>query len=555
MPNLLLMKLIRALNQFTIGTRLLGLTLFLSLMMLATGLAGIWGIREATEAISRIYDSNVSAMNDMQLIRHKQMRIRNLALEARLGADAFLAQEKFDEIDKEIRSIGEMVNAYGQRAMTPEEKALFEKYSASRMRFGVEGLMKLRDLYSAEDWTAADRHYQAVVNPAFAAVSADTDALISFQLQAAQGSRDAIGKLSGILLTLASATMAAGLILSILLSLAIRRSIVGCASGLEQAAGRLAKGDLTGTANVVGRDELSRVATAFNHMSAEFSNLIGEIRRSAEEVSQAAARTAEDSQAVLATSSRQEAIAHAAAETAHSLSATIARVGENIENMVAVTDQASQLARQGEAVVTRAAQGIQAISSSVNRSSEVVLRLGQHSDEIGRIVNVIKDIADLTNLLALNAAIEAARAGEQGRGFAVVADEVRKLAERTSKATAEISDTIATIQAETGKAVSAIEQGSQEVAQGVEMAIQAGHAIAEISQVVTNATALIHNIDHIRREQDAASQAIAQQVDEILATAKQNRDAAESSTEAAQGMTQLASRLKDAVSRFKLAYN
>ncbi len=552
MPRLPLAKLVHFLNRYTIGTRLLGLTLFLSIMMLATGLTGIWGIRQGTQAISSIYDKNVSAINDMQLVRHKQMRIRNLALEARMGADAFLAQEKFDEIDKEIRSIGEMVYAYGQRDMSAEEKALFDKYSASRIKFGQEGLMKLRDLYSAEDWQGADQHYKSVINPTFAAVSNDTDALINFQLQAAQSSRDKIAKLSAALLGAAITTMAAGLILSIFLSLAIRHSIVRCALGLEQAAGRLAKGDLTGMANVVGKDELSRVAIAFNRMSEEFSGLIGEIRRSAEEVSQSATSTAEDSSAVAEASTRQESVANDTAEAAHNLSTTVAHVGENIESMVMVADQASQLARHGEEVVNKAAAGIQAISESVSRSSDVVLTLGQHSDEIGRIVNVIKDIADQTNLLALNAAIEAARAGEQGRGFAVVADEVRKLAERTTKATAEISTTIETIQNETGKAVTAIEQGSQEVAQGVEMAIQAGQAIAEINGAVANVTNLIHNIDRIRREQDAASQAIAQRVDDILDMARKNRGAAESSTQAAQGLTSLSGRLKDAVSRFKL---
>lgn len=553
MPQLPLAKLVQILNRYTIGTRLLGLTLFLSIMMLATGLTGIWGIRQATQAISTIYDQNVSAINDMQLVRHKQMRIRNLALEARLGTDAFLAQEKFDEIDKEIRAITEKLNAYGQRNMPDEEKALFEKYSASRMKFGQEGLMKLRDLYTLENWQGADQHYKNIVNPTFAAASDDTDALINYQLQAAQSARDKITTLSTTLLGAAIATMAAGLVLSIFLSLAIRHSIVRCASGLEQAAGRLAKGDLTGMANVVGKDELSRVAAAFNRMSEEFSSLIGEIRRSSEEVSHAANSTADDSRAVADASSRQESVANDTAAAAQNLSTTVARVGENIENMVSVADQASQLAHHGEQVVNKAAAGIQAISESVSRSSDVVLALGQHSNEIGRIVNVIKDIADQTNLLALNAAIEAARAGEQGRGFAVVADEVRKLAERTTKATAEISTTIETIQTETGKAVAAIEQGSQEVAQGVEMAIQAGHAIAEINGAVANVTNLIHNIDGIRQEQNAASQAIAQRVNDILDMAQKNRTAAESSTQAAQGLTSLSGRLKDAVSRFKLA--
>ena len=552
MPKLPLAKLVHILNRYTIGTRLLGLTLFLSITMLATGLTGIWGIRQATNALSTIYDQNVSAINDMQLVRYKQMRIRNLALEARMGADAFFAQEKFDDIDKEIHTISETLEKYKKREMAPEEKTLFDKYSASRMKFGVEGLNKLRDMYNLENWQGSDQHYKNVVNPTFKAASDDTDALINYQVQAAETARNKIATLSATLLGLAVMTMGAGLVLSIILSLAIRHSIVSCATDLERATGRLAKGDLTGSAEVVGKDELSRVAAAFNRMSGEFASLIGEIRQSAEEVSHAASRTAEDSGAVADASSRQESIANDTADAAHNLSATVANVGENIQNMVTGADQASQLARHGEDVVKKAAAGIQAISNSVSRSSEVVLALGQHSDEIGRIVNVIKDIADQTNLLALNAAIEAARAGEQGRGFAVVADEVRKLAERTTKATAEISNTIATIQTETGRAVSAIEQGSQEVAQGVEMAMQAGQAIAEINDAVANVTNLIHNIDRIRREQDAASQAIAQRVDDILEMARQNNNAAESSTQAAQGLTNLSGRLKDAVSRFKL---
>ncbi len=271
-------------------------------------------------------------------------------------------------------------------------------------------------------------------------------------------------------------------------------------------------------------------------------------------MTRAAQDTASNSASVAENANRQATLSQDSARAAQEIAETIARIGENIALMVAAADQASQRASHGQTVVNDATQGIQAISRTVLETSQVVSNLGRQSEEIGRIVSVIKDIADQTNLLALNAAIEAARAGEQGRGFAVVADEVRKLAERTASATNEISATIHNIQQETARAVAAMEQGSHEVSQGVDMAQQAGQAIGAINEAVSNLSTMIHAIGRIRAEQEVASRAIASRVQAIQTMTDEYRTVSENSAQAAGELTNLAERLREAVSRFKLAH-
>ncbi len=546
------MNFTKYLNNFSIGARLLGLTLFLAFMLLVVGVAGIWGIRQATQTAARMYDQDIIALNQIQDVRYKQLLLYRLILEARLSGDAFAAQDKFDAIDKITAHITEGLNAFGKRSMSVEEKRLFDDYVAARKTFGIEGLMPMRDFLSAENLEGADHHYKTAMVPKYEKVSETTNGLIDFYSNSAQSDRDKLGKLTNIVQATSLVTIAVGLALSILLSLFIRRSIVQPAMELKRATEQFAKGDLSGHASILGKDELAQVATSFNLMATEISTLIGEIRVSAEEVSKASTRTAENSAEVLQTSDQQESLARDTAQASGELIKTTDHVGQNIATIVSAADQASTLARQGKDVVLAASRGIQSISDSVTDASRAVTTLGQHSEEIGRIVGVIKDIADQTNLLALNAAIEAARAGEQGRGFAVVADEVRKLAERTAKATGDISVTINTIQQETERTVSSMEQGRRQVDEGVSMATQAGEAIEAVNKAVNHVTNLSHEIDNLRSEEDAASNAISERVNEILGMAQKNRQASQNSARAAGELSELAGHLRASVSRFHL---
>ena len=195
---------------------------------------------------------------------------------------------------------------------------------------------------------------------------------------------------------------------------------------------------------------------------------------------------------------------------------------------------------------------MQKIADVVRESGESIGKLSKSADQIGEIISVIDDIADQTNLLALNAAIEAARAGEQGRGFAVVADEVRKLAERTGKATTEISGMIKSIQNETAEAVKGMEAGTTEVEQGRELADKAGNSLNEIVNMSQRVMDMIQQIATATEEQSSAAEEISKNIEHISTVTEENAKGAEQSAAAAEQLNRQAEGLKQIVSEYKV---
>jgi len=178
--------------------------------------------------------------------------------------------------------------------------------------------------------------------------------------------------------------------------------------------------------------------------------------------------------------------------------------------------------------------------------------LGKSSDQIGRIIAVINDIADQTNLLALNAAIEAARAGEQGRGFAVVADEVRKLAERTTTATKEIAQMIRTIQADIKSTLRAMEEGTEQVQDGVQSTVQAGDSLREIIHTAERVGEMVTHIATAGTQQSATSEHVKERMQQIAVLVNQTATEARNSAQACQGLSDLALDLQKMVANFQL---
>ena len=192
------------------------------------------------------------------------------------------------------------------------------------------------------------------------------------------------------------------------------------------------------------------------------------------------------------------------------------------------------------------------IKDTVQKTAKTIRGLGESSQEIGAIIQVISDIAEQTNLLALNATIEAARAGEHGKGFAVVADEIRKLAERSSKATKEIAALIKRIQTETTDSVMAMEAGTKGVKEGVNLADQAGEALRQIVDVVQRTASVIKEISLAAKQQASASEGVVGAMDNISTVTKQSAHGSKETANAAHSLANMARELQNAISRFKI---
>jgi methyl-accepting chemotaxis protein len=315
----------------------------------------------------------------------------------------------------------------------------------------------------------------------------------------------------------------------------------------------LATGDLSVHIDLGTQDELKLVGDSFNEMAGAFRKLIQNVQNSAHQVLLSTKRLSESSAQISQSTEQQSESASAMAAAVEEMTVGVDNIAQNSQTANTLSRRAGDLSAEGGQIVGTVIREIQLIADAVNQSAGIIHDLGQQSEKISAIVNVIKEIADQTNLLALNAAIEAARAGESGRGFAVVADEVRKLAERTAKSTQEISGMIGAIQSGTQNAVASMNSGVARVNNGVALATRAGESIGEIESNALQVVDTVGDISTSLREQSAASTEIAKNVERIAQMAEENSSAVAENADTANHLERLSESLEAEVRRFKLS--
>jgi methyl-accepting chemotaxis protein len=299
-------------------------------------------------------------------------------------------------------------------------------------------------------------------------------------------------------------------------------------------------------------DEVGEMVAAFNSMMGKLQQSFQDIQKRVVDVNDAVENFSTAAQQVAASSASQSSSTSAMAAAVEQMTVSINTVSSSAGEAQSLAQHAGETSNEGGKIIDRTSAEMSAIATTVAQASQVIQALGEESEQISAVVQVIKEVADQTNLLALNAAIEAARAGEQGRGFAVVADEVRKLAERTAQSTGDISTMVGKIQVSAKEAVGEMDRVVRQVDAGQALAQDAGARIQTIRDEANRVSQAVTEISNALREQSLASQDIAKHVESIAQMTDENNAAAEDAAAGARQLDQLSQDVGATLAQFKV---
>jgi methyl-accepting chemotaxis protein len=337
-----------------------------------------------------------------------------------------------------------------------------------------------------------------------------------------------------------------------LLALLFRVQLVRPLREIMEVIQKMRDGDLTHRAPTGRSDELGVLAGTFNTFADHLERVIGEVNDASHQVASAATQIAAGSEEMAVGMGEQTRQVHQVSAAIEQMSGSVGEVARKSEQAVELAGGAGRDAGEGREIVGETVREMEGIAEQVTGTAASVATLGKRSEEIGQVIGLITEVADQTNLLALNAAIEAARAGEHGRGFAVVADEVRKLAERTQKATQQVTQSIGEIQNETGVAVGEMERGREKVAEGVAHAQEADGSLARIVDGAAGVEREIRDIAAAASQQATTADQIARNLEAIGSVTQETNEGAAQAAQAAAALSGQAESLRTLVGRFKI---
>ncbi|MDR0702937.1 MAG: methyl-accepting chemotaxis protein [Azoarcus sp.] len=450
--------------------------------------------------------------------------------------------------------IAAMWGDYLKSALLPTERKLVD--DVERLRAGsAEAIDRLKKILAENDSDALAEFTRNNLYPAIDPVLNKLEELILLQLDVAKAEyedshlKNARANIFNILVILIALASCIGLALFV--ARQIKRELGGEPVDVARTVGSIASGNLGERVEVPPGFENS-ILCSVERMRASLAGIISKIRANSEQFEGYAKTMSESGNTVMAAVNIQNESTSAIAAAVEQMSVNISQISDSSMDASKNSKESNTTVEHGIEVVQHSVQGMTAIMCATETTAESIKRLAEKSSEIGKIIGVIKGIADQTNLLALNAAIEAARAGEAGRGFAVVADEVRKLAERTAQSTNEIVAMVEATQTGTQEALENTAASQTQVAEGVRLANDTGASMQEVREKIGETLTSVSTITDALSEQSAASQQIGRDIERIAQMTDDNAVSVNKLNDTASQIKELAMKLHALVDHFKL---
>ncbi|HCT5754273.1 TPA: methyl-accepting chemotaxis protein [Pseudomonas aeruginosa] len=434
------------------------------------------------------------------------------------------------QLDKTRRQLGTLAGRFDEAQLSTARQAL-ETYEGAVRQYAAAVATGLR---ARQEMTEQGHDLVRL-----------SEELMTFQFE----QRD-IESASALSLQVISALLA--LVLGALASVIITRQITRPLQDTLAVVGRIADGDLTASLGTTRSDELGLLQQGVQRMAGSLRELIGGIRDSIAQIASAAEELSAVTEQTSAGVNTQKIETDQVATAMHEMAATVQEVAHNAESASQAANEADHEARAGDRVVAEVVSQIERLAGEVGRSTEAMQQLQQESDKISSVMDVIRAVADQTNLLALNAAIEAARAGEAGRGFAVVADEVRSLAQRTQKSTEEIAELVSGLQNGTQQVADVMNSSRSLTDSSVALTRQAGEALEGITRRVSSIQSMNMQIAAAAEEQSAVAEEISRSVLNVRDVSEQSAAASEQTAASSVELARLGGELQQMVSRFRI---